>query len=330
MHPTTELASVQGLAASPPTSTSPGGAGGDRAFSTLLGLFGGVVLIIAGLIIFVLGRIAAPAFGPLSVREFLVSQEWNPVTERFGAFPFVYGTLVTSGIALLVAVPVSLGMALFLTEMAPRGLGRVVRFGIETLASIPSVIYGLWALFILVPLLREQVEPFLARAFGFLPLFQGTPLGLGYLAAGLVLAVMVLPTIAAVSTEVLRNVPASLKHGGLALGATRWETIRSLVLPYARPGIFGAVLLGLGRALGETMAVTMVIGNQPEVHASLFAPGYSLPSVIANEFAEATSTVHVGALAALGLVLFGVILILNGLARLLVKTVSNKAQGILT
>jgi phosphate transport system permease protein len=210
-------------------------------------------------------------------------------------------------------------MALFLSEMGPLRLRPVVSFAIETLAAIPSVVYGLWGLFELVPWLRGSVEPLLQRALGFLPLFQGAPIGLGYLAGGLILAVMILPTVASVTNEVLKTVPSALREGAFALGATRWEAIRIAVLPYARPGILGAAILGLGRALGETMAVTMVIGNSPEIHASLFAPGYSLPAVIANEFAEATGDVHVGALAGLALVLFGISLLLNSAARLLVQ-----------
>lgn len=289
---------------------------GDRAWSALLGALGGLVLVVAGLILVVLGRVAAPAMQTLGLGTFLSSQDWDPISESFGALPFIYGTLVTSAIALAVALPVSLGLAIFLSEMAPRGLRPVVTFCIETLASIPSVVYGLWALFVMVPWLRGTVEPMLIRALGFLPLFKGPPLGLGYLAAGLVLAVMILPTIASVCTEVLRTAPVSLKEGALALGATRWEAISTVILPYSRAGILGATLLGLGRALGETMAVTMVIGNQPEIHTSLLAPGYSLPSVIANEFAEATGALHTGALAALALVLFGLTLMLNSLARL--------------
>jgi phosphate transport system permease protein len=296
---------------------------GDRAWSALLGALGGLVLVVAGLILVVLGRVAAPAVQTLGLGNFLSSQEWDPIAESFGALPFIYGTLVTSAIAIAVALPVSLWLAIFLSEMAPKGLRPVVTFCIETLASIPSVVYGLWALFVMVPWLRSTVEPFLIRMLGFLPLFKGPPLGLGYLAAGLVLAVMILPTIASVCTEVLRTAPVSLKEGALALGATRWEAISTVILPYSRAGILGATLLGLGRALGETMAVTMVIGNQPEIHTSLLAPGYSLPSVIANEFAEATGDMHTGALAALALVLFGLTLMLNSLARLFMHGMSG-------
>jgi phosphate transport system permease protein len=203
--------------------------------------------------------------------------------------------------------------------MSPARVRRVVSFFVEILAAIPSVVFGLWGLLVLVPILRDVVEPALGRWLGFLPLFSGAPLGIGFLPAGIVLAIMILPTIASVTIEVLRTMPSALREGALALGATRWEAIRAVVLPYASRGILGAVILGLARALGETMAVTMLIGNQPEIHGSLFAAGYSLPSVIANEFAEASGAIHTGALAGLALVLFGVTLMLSGSARLLVR-----------
>jgi phosphate transport system permease protein len=299
---------------------------GDRVWATGLTLLGGGVLVVAGLIVLELEHVARPALSGLGLGRFLLGSDWDPVSGSFGALPFIYGTLVTSAIAILFALPVSVGMALFLSEMGPRPLRPLVSFAIETLAAIPSVVYGLWGLFVLVPLLRGSVEPFLGRTVGFLPLFSGPPIGLGYFAAGLILAVMILPTISSVTIEVLKTVPPALREGALALGATRWEAIRMAVLPYSRAGILGATLLGLGRALGETMAVTMVIGNSPEIHASLFAPGYSLPAVIANEFAEATGAVHTGALAGLALVLFGITLALNALARLLVQAVT-RGQG---
>ena len=300
---------------------------GDTAWSATLFAAGGVILLVAGLTVLVLGRSAAPAFAQLGLRNFLLGDDWNPVSGSFGALPFVYGTLVTSAVGIAVALPVAVGLALFLAEMGPPVLRPPVVFAVESLASIPSVIYGLWGLFVLVPWLRSTVEPFLGRTLGSLPLFEGPPLGLGYLAAGLILAVMILPTIASVTLEVLRTVPSAQREGALALGATRWEMIRLAVLPHARPGIFGAALLGLGRALGETMAVTMVIGNAPEIHRSLFAAGYSLPSVIANEFSEATGDLHVAALAGLALVLFGVTFLLNAAARLLVA-MSRRRGGV--
>ena len=250
---------------------------------------------------------------------FVTKSTWDPTRDLFGAAPYIYGTLVTSAVSLVLALPISIGLALFLTEMAPPAVRSIVSFPIALLAGIPSVVYGLWGLFVLVPLLRKPVEPFLANTLGFLPLFQGAPIGLGYLAAGVILAIMILPTITSISIEVLRTVPGQLREAALALGATRWEAIRTAVLPYARAGIVGATMLGLGRALGETMAVTMVIGNSPTIRASLFAPGYSLPAVIANEFAEASGEMHTGALAALGLLLFAVTVLLNIAARVLVR-----------
>jgi phosphate transport system permease protein len=296
---------------------------GDRAWAVGISFLGASVLVVGGVIVFEIWDLARPAFRELGLWRFLVSSDWDPVSGSFGALAFVYGTVVTSAIAMLVALPIGVALALFLSEMGPGALRPPVSFAIETLAAIPSVIYGLWGLFVLVPWLRGTVEPFLGRRLGFLPLFAGPPIGLGYLAAGLILAIMILPTISSVTLEVLKTVPQALREGALSLGATRWEAIRMAVLPYSRAGIFGAALLGLGRALGETMAVTMVIGNSPEIHASLFAAGYSLPAVIANEFAEATGALHTGALAGLALVLFGITLFLNALARLLVRAVAR-------
>ena len=320
-HPVDMTADGAAMAA-PPRRLPSGAHAGDRLWAALLGAFGGAVLLVVGVVVLELVQVSRPALSA-GVMRFLFQQDWDPVSGSFGALPFIYGTVVTSAIAIAVAVPVSVGLALFLSEMGPLRLRPVVSFAIETLAAIPSVVFGLWGLFVLVPWLRGTVEPLLQRALGFLPLFQGPPIGLGYLAGGLILAVMILPTVASVTNEVLKTVPSALREGALALGATRWEAIRIAVLPYARPGILGAAILGLGRALGETMAVTMVIGNSPEIHASLFAPGYSLPAVIANEFAEATGDVHVGALAGLALVLFGLSLLLNSLARVLVQLVAR-------
>ncbi len=322
MPPPVDIAERSDALGARPERLPAGAHSGDRVWAALLGAFGGAVLVVVGVIVLELAQVARPALAAGAMR-FLLKQDWDPVAGSFGALPFVYGTVVTSAIAILVAVPVSVGLALFLSEMGPPRLRPAVTFAIETLAAIPSVVYGLWGLFVLVPWLRGTVEPALQRAFGFLPLFQGPTIGLGFLAGGLILAVMILPTVASVTNEVLKTVPASLREGALALGATRWEAIRIAVLPYARPGILGATLLGLGRAMGETMAVTMVIGNSPEIHASLFAPGYSLPAVIANEFAEATGDVHVGALAGLALVLFGLSLLLNSLARVFVQLVAR-------
>jgi phosphate transport system permease protein len=275
----------------------------------------------------VCARLARPLAGRVGLIAFLTGSDWDPVQDSFGALPFLYGTVVTSLVAVVVVVPISIGLALFLVEMAPARARKIVSFLIDLLAAIPSVVYGLWGLIVLVPLLREHVQPALGKALGVLPLFRGPPLGLGYLAAGLLLSIMILPTISSVTIDVLRTVPQQLREGALALGATRWEAIRMTVLPFARRGILGAVILGLARALGETMAVTMVIGNQPEIHASLFSPGYTLPAVIANEFAEATGAVHIGALAGLALVLFAVTFTLSALARLLVRVSARRIKG---
>jgi phosphate transport system permease protein len=291
----------------------------DRAWAAVLTVLGLAVLAVAGLIVAELIRIGAPALRHTGLAAFVTTSVWDVTRDVFGAAPFIYGTLVTSAVALVLALPVSIGLAIFLTEMAPPRVRSIVSFPISLLAGIPSVVYGLWGLFVLVPLLRHPVEPFLARTLGFLPLFQGAPIGLGYLAAGAILSVMILPTITSIAIEVLQTVPGSLREAALALGATRWEAIRIAVLPYSRAGIVGATMLGLGRALGETMAVTMVIGNSPTIRASLFAPGYSLPAVIANEFAEASGEMHTSALAALGLLLFAVTVVLNIAARLLVR-----------
>jgi phosphate transport system permease protein len=304
---------------------------GDRAWGAILYLFGGVVLLLAGFILYTLVHLAQPAFASVGVLKFITSDNWDPVASDFGALPFIYGTVVTSAVAMVIAVPVGLGLAIFLTELAPRRLRFLVGFGVELLAGIPSVVFGLWGLFVLAPLLREHLEPFLASTVGTLPgvgkLFSGAPLGLGYLPAGLILSMMILPTITSVTVEVMKTVPAPLREASLALGATRWEMVRWSVLPYAGAGLLGAALLGLGRALGETMAVTMVIGNSPEIHASLFAPGYSLPSIIANEFAEASDAAHTGALAGLALVLFGITFLMNAIARLLVRRSVRVARG---
>jgi phosphate transport system permease protein len=291
----------------------------DRAWALGQGVLGGGVLVVGALILLELWRVAAPALQKVGLLQFISGTTWDPVRDLYGALPFIYGTVVTSVLGLLIALPVSLGLALFLTEMSPPRFRTAISFPISLLAGIPSVVYGLWGLFVLVPILRYQVEPFLAAALGFLPFFRGPQIGLGYLGAGVILAIMILPTITSISIEVLMTVPSALREAALALGATRWEAIRIAVIPHARAGILGATILGLGRALGETMAVTMVIGNSLNISLSLFAPGYSLPAIIANEFAEASGALHTGALAALGLILFIVTLLLNILARLLVR-----------
>jgi len=321
--PSAETTTPPGSVEAPSPQGSSTRAPGDRIWGFTLAVLGGTILVVAGLVVIELFGVSRPLGKTISPLAFLTGQNWDPTTNSFGALPFIYGTVVTSVLSMVIAVPLSVGMAVFLVEMAPSWLRPIVSFLVETLAAIPSVVFGLWGLFVLVPWLRSGVEPFLGKTLGFLPLFQGPPVGLGYLAAGVILAVMTLPTISSVSVEVLKTVPQPLREAAFGLGATRWEAIRMAVLPYARKGILGGAILGLGRALGETMAVTMVIGNAPDIRASLFAPGYTLPAVIANEFAEATGAVHVAALAGLGLVLFGLTLVLNALARVLIQAVAR-------
>jgi phosphate transport system permease protein len=279
------------------------------------------VLALVGLIVYELitkSSLSWHAFG----LKFFFRSEWDPVNDQYGALPFVYGTIVSSGLALLIAVPLAVGVAVFITEMSPRWMRGALAFTTELLAAIPSVIYGLWAIFVLVPLLRQYVQPFLARYFGWTGLFEGPPYGIGMLAAGII-PIMVVPIISSITREVMTAVPQQQREAVLALGATRWEMIRTGVLRNARAGIAGGVILGLGRALGETMAVTMEIGNRPEIAKSLFAPGYTMASVIANEFSEATGDLYLSALVEVGLALFIVTIIVNILAQFLVWTVTR-------
>ncbi|MGZ4890615.1 MAG: phosphate ABC transporter permease subunit PstC, partial [Candidatus Angelobacter sp.] len=255
--------------------------------------------------------------------KFFAQSDWNPVEDSYGALPFIYGTIVSSLLALVIAIPLSLGVAVFITEMCPIWLRGILSFTTELLAAIPSVVYGLWAIFILVPVLREYVQPFLAKTLGWTGLFSGPPYGIGMLAAGVILAIMIIPIISSITREVLTVVPQHQREAALALGATRWEMIRMGVLRNARAGIVGAIILGLGRALGETMAVTMVIGNRPEIAKSLFAPGYTMASVLANEFTEATGDLYLSALIEIGLALFFVTIVVNALARLMVWSVTR-------
>ncbi len=255
--------------------------------------------------------------------KFFAGSEWNPVSEQFGALPFIYGTLVSSLVALIIAVPLAVGVAVFTTEMCPKVLRGPLSFFVELLAAIPSVIYGVWAIFVLVPLLSTYVQPFLADTLGWTGLFSGPKYGVGMLAAGIILAIMIIPIISSITREVLMVVPQHQREGVLALGATRWEMIRVGVLRNARAGIVGGIILGLGRALGETMAVTMVIGNNPQIVKSLFAPGYTMASVLANEFSEATGDLYLSSLIEIGLALFFVTIIVNALAQLLVWTVTR-------
>lgn len=295
---------------------------GDRLFKWLtlgMGLSVGALILLVG---FTLWRGAALSVHQFGTR-FLTSSTWDPVQEVFGALPFIYGTLVSSLIALIIAVPLSIATAVFLTELAPPRLRQPVVSVIEMLSAVPSVIFGLWGIFVLIPWLRVHVFPWLQKLFGFLPLFQGPNYGVSMLAAGIIIAIMILPIITSVSREILRSVPDLQREAAYGLGATHWEVTRIAVLSYAKRGLFGAVVLGLGRALGETMAVTMVIGNRPEISTSLLAPGYTLASVIANEFTEATTDLDLSALFEIGLVLFGVTILTNILAQLLIASTAG-------
>ena len=300
---------------------------GDRVYRVIVLASVWLVLVLGASLVVTLVWESREALRTFGLR-FLVTSHWDPVAGEFGALPFIYGTLLSSLLALLIAVPLSLGAAVFLAELAPPWVRPPIAFLIEMLAAVPSVVYGLWGIFVLVPWLRDWVQPALGATLGFLPLFQGPPYGIGMLAAGIILSIMVVPYITSVSREVLLAVPGSQREAALGLGATRWETTRIAVLRYGRSGLIGAILLGLGRALGETMAVTMVIGNRPEIATSLFAPGYTMASVLANEFAEATSDLYVSALVEIGLLLLLITMVVNGLARLLVWTVGGPAGDV--
>jgi phosphate transport system permease protein len=296
---------------------------GDSIFKWTTASF---AMLIAGLaVVIVIGmamgsKLAFQKFG----FGFLTRQIWNPVTEDFGALAFIYGTVVSSVIALIVSVPLSLGVAVFLVEKAPRSLANPILFVVQLLAAIPSVVYGLWGIFVLAPLLRNSVYPALQATLGFLPLFRGSQNGLGLLTSGLILSIMVVPIITAVTTDVLKAVPNTQREASLALGSTKWEATK-IVLQNAKSGISGAIILGLARAIGETMAVTMVIGNRPQISASLFDPSFTIASAIANEFTEATSEIYLQSLVELGLILFVVTFIINMAARLLVWSATRGA-----
>jgi len=295
---------------------------GDRVFKAAMVMCGVAVLAMLALIVYELVLRSGPSWHAFGFK-FFAGHDWDPVSEQFGALPFIYGTLVSSLLALIIAVPLSVGVAVFTTEMCPKMFRGPLSFFVELLAAIPSVVYGLWAIFVLVPLLSNYVEPFLARTLGWTGLFVGPPYGISMLAAGIILAIMIIPIISSITREVLMVVPQHQREAALALGATRWEMIRVGVLRNARAGIMGGIILGLGRALGETMAVTMVIGNRPEIAKSLFAPGYTMASVLANEFSEATGDTYLSALVEIGLALFVVTIIVNALAQLLVWTVTR-------
>ena len=298
---------------------------GDEIARIITFIFAATVVLITLLLVLQLwhdSSLARSKFG----FQFFVKRIWDPINEDFGALTFIYGTLVTAAVALLIAVPLGLGAAIFLAELAPQKISDTLQFFIDLLAAVPSVIYGLLGMFIVVPVMRQYLQPALKKSLGFLPLFQGPAFGVGFLTAGIVLAIMVIPYIISVSREVLLSVPRDQREAALALGSTRWESTWKVVVPFARSGIMGSIFLALARALGETMAVTMVVGNTPTISASLFSPGYSIAAVIANELPEA-SGVYLEALIELGLVLFLFTFVLNGFARLLLVLTTQKGSG---
>jgi phosphate transport system permease protein len=297
----------------------------DIFFENITLLFALIIILLVLLIIYEMytdSKLSREAFG----FGFIFSSEWNPVKDNFGALTFVYGTLVSSLIALAISLPVSIGVAVYLSELASNVFKTTISFLIEILAAIPSIVYGFWGIFVLAPFMRNSVLPFLQGTLGFLPFFQGNGAGFGLLTAGIILAIMVTPIITAITRDVLKAIPSAQREAAYALGATKWEAIKMALLN-ARSGILGATVLGLGRAVGETMAVTMVIGNKAQISASVLEPAYSMASVIANEFAEASGGLHVSALIEVGLILFGVTFIINSFARLLIYSFTRKAEG---
>jgi phosphate transport system permease protein len=299
---------------------------GDEIARMITFLFAASVVLVTVLLVFELWQgsvLPRHKFG----FAFFRTSVWDPIFDQFGALPFIYGTMVTAIVSLVIAVPLGIGAAIFLAELAPPRVSDTLEFFIDLLAAVPSVIYGLLGVFIVIPVMREVLQPALQKSLGFLPLFQGPAYGVGFLTAGIVLAIMVIPYIISVSREVLLSVPRDQREAALALGATRWESTWKVVVPFARAGIMGSIFLALARALGETMAVTMVIGNTPTISASLFSPGYSIAAVIANEFTEATGDLYLQSLIELGLVLFLLTFILNGLARLLIAFTAQKGGG---
>ena len=299
---------------------------GDEIARLITFLFAATVVLITVLLVYELwvnSALPRQKFG----LHFFVTQVWDPVMDEYGALPFIYGTVVTSMVALLLAVPLGIGASIFLAELAPPRVSDTLQFFIDLLAAVPSVIYGVLGIFIVVPLMRTVIYPALNKPFGYLPIFKGPSYGVGFFTAGIVLAIMVIPYIISVSREVLLSVPRDQREAALALGSTRWESTWKVVVPFAKTGIMGSIFLALARALGETMAVTMVIGNTPKISASLFASGYSIAAVIANEFTEATGELYTQSLIALALVLFILTFVLNGLARLLIVVTTQKGSG---
>jgi phosphate transport system permease protein len=298
---------------------------GDQITHLVTFLFAASVLIVTVFLVYELWIHSAPSRAKFGF-HFLTGKTWDPVAEQFGALPFIYGTVLTSFIALAISVPLGVGAAIFLAELAPPKLSDSCTFLVELLAAVPSVILGLLAIFTLVPLMRQYIEPFLKHTLGFLPWFQGPAYGVGYLTAGMALATMTFPFVISISREALLAVPREQREAALALGATKWESTWQVVVPFARLGIIGSIFLALARALGETMAVTMVIGNDTGIHASLLSPGYTIAAIIANEFTEATGDVYLSALVELGLVLFALTMILNAAAQLLIIATTRKGS----
>ncbi len=302
------------------------GCSGDRIFKMITLGFALSIIVILLLITVGMAVESIPAV-KLFGWKFITGSNWDAVQGLFGALPYIWGSIVSSLLAILIATPLSVGTALFITEIAPGKIGGAIASLVELLAAIPSVIYGLWGILVMAPWLQKTVEPFLVDRFGFLPFFRGAPYGVGMMAAVFIIMIMIVPIITSITKEVLLAVPQSQKEAAIALGATKWETIRMAVLPYGRSGILGAVVLGLGRAIGETMAVTMVIGNTPQISLSLLDPAYTMPSVIANEFAEATSKLHSAALMEIGLILLVLTLLINITARVLIWGVTRQGAS---
>ncbi|HTW67481.1 MAG TPA: phosphate ABC transporter permease subunit PstC [Bryobacteraceae bacterium] len=298
---------------------------GDQITHLVTLIFAGSVFLVTVFLVYELWIHSGPSRAKFGF-GFITGRVWDPVSQQFGALPFIYGTVLTSILALVISVPLGVGAAIFLSELAPPRLSNACTFLVELLAAVPSVIFGLLAIFTLVPLLRSYVEPFLKDTLGYLPLFQGPAYGVGYLAAGLILAVMTFPFIISISREALMAVPREQREAALALGATKWESTWQVVVPFARLGILGSIFLALARALGETMAVTMVIGNDTGIHTSLLSPGYTIAAIIANEFTEATGDVYLSSLVELGLVLFALTMVLNAAAQLLIIVTTGKGS----
>ncbi len=295
---------------------------GDFIFENITRFFAFIILALVVIMVIEMTRQSIPSIKKFGW-GFITSTTWDPVHDNYGALPFIFGTLFSSLIALIIALPLSVGIAIFLSEFCPKWLEQPVSLLVELLAAIPSIVYGLFGMFVMAPWLRKTIEPFLGDHFGFLPLFTGPPYGLGMLAAALILTIMILPIITSISRDVMKSIPNTQREAAFALGSTKWEAVK-VVLTGAKSGILGATLLGLGRAIGETMAVTMVIGNRPDISVSLFDPGYTMASVLANEFTEATTDLYISSLIEIALLLFALTVILNAFARLIVWSVTKK------